>query len=199
MLKLTLDWNCVIEVEEARPQCSDVLDLVALHRGGELEVSLLAASASENTKSRRFPGNAGLFRDRITALGWDDLPLVPMPAVFGLSYFDFCYWVGDGDAFDHDMDALWRIIAPRVQRKPADHLGDGVNLDDETVQSEGLSKWRNTWCDVISAYSHIHEGRDVFVTNNTKDFQRNADALAELGMKQICRPMDASNLISKLF
>ena len=41
----------------------------------------------------------------------------------------------------------------------------------KSSQKEALSKWRNVWCDVISAYSHIHDSRDIFVTNNTKDFE----------------------------
>ncbi len=122
-MKLTLDWNCVIEVEENRPQASYVSGLVNAHRNGEFEVALLAASASENTKSKLFPGNAGIFKKRIKQLGWDDLPLVPMPAIFGLSYWDFSFVIGDGDIFERDRDALWQIIAPKIPRKPSNLLG----------------------------------------------------------------------------
>ena len=190
-MKLTLDWNCVIEVEEDRPQAGYVKDLIRGHRQGQFEVALLAASASENAKSKRFPGNASLFVERVSALGWRDLPLVPMPAVIGLSYFDFCYYVGDADKFKHDMDALWQAIAPKVPRRPTDHLPKGIALSDDAIQSEHLWKWRNTWCDVVSAYSHIHDGRDIFVTNNTRDFQNNADKLSTLGMRCITSPMEA--------
>lgn len=197
-MKLTFDWNCIIEVEEHRPQANYINDLVHLHRQGKFEVALLAASASENSKSRRFPGNAGLFRERVSALGWQDLPLVPMPGVFGLSYWDFCYFVDDGGKFERDMDAIWNAIAQKVARKPAQHLPDGQQMTDDAIQSEALSKWRNTWCDVISAYSHIHECRDVFVTNNTRDFQSNAEKLSLLGMKHIATPADALDTVAKI-
>lgn len=105
-MKLTLDWNCVIEVEENRPQATSVRDLISRHRKGQFEVALLAASASENSKSKRFPGNATLFVERVSALGWSDLPLVLMPGILGLSYFDFCFCVGDAEKFQSDMDAL---------------------------------------------------------------------------------------------
>ncbi|WP_324754844.1 hypothetical protein [Roseovarius sp. Pro17] len=187
-MRLTLDWNCVIEVEEDRPQAAYVRDLINCHRQGQFEVAFLAASASENSKSKRFPGSANLFKDRISALGWQDLPLVPMPGIFGLSYWDFCYNVGDSDRFEHDMDALWSAIAPKVPRKPSEHLPTGAVLTDDVIQSEPLSKWRNTWCDVISAYSHIHDRRDVFVTNNTRDFQKNSKMLSQLGLKHIYTP-----------
>ena len=197
-MKLTLDWNCVIEVEEGRSQASCVTDLVNAHRNGELEVALLAASASENTKSKLFPGNSGVFKRRVAQLGWDDLPLVPMPGIYGLSYWDFCFYVGDGEDFKRDMDALWQIIAPKMQSNPSDHLADVQTLDDNWIQSEALSKWRNAWCDVVSAYSHIHAGRDIFVTNNTRDFQKNADALALQGMENISTPAETRSLMEKL-
>lgn len=197
-MKLTLDWNCVIEVEEDRPQASCVVDLVNAHRKGELEVALLAASASENTKSMLFPGNAGVFKMRVAQLGWDDLPLVPMPGIIGLSYWGFCFVVVDREAFERDMEALWQVIAPNVLRKPTDHLTDGQTLDDNSIQSNALSKWRNTWCDVISAYSHIHAARNIFVTNNTRDFQNNAPALSSLGMKHISSPAETRHLLEAL-
>lgn len=175
-----------------------MIDLVNRHRQGQFEVALLAASASENSKSKRFPGNANLFKDRVSALGWNDLPLVPMPGIFGLSYWDFCYIVGDGNKFKRDMDALWCVIAPKVPRSPSEHLPTGVSLTDGAIQSEELSKWRNAWCDVISAYSHIHDDRDVFVTNNTRDFQGNSEALSRLGMKHIFTPAETLSGLAKL-
>lgn len=197
-MKLTLDWNCVIEVEEGRNQAGRVIDLVNRHRLGQFEVALLAASASENARSKRFPGNANLFKDRVSAMGWDDLPLVPMPCVYDLSYWDLCYFPDDGDKFNRDMDALWDVIAPKVPRSPAEHLPTGVSLTDGAIQSEQLSKWRNAWCDVISAYSHIHDDRDVFVTNNTRDFQVNSEALSRLGMKHIFTPAETLTGLAKL-
>lgn len=197
-MKLTLDWNCVIEVEEGRPQAEHVASLINYHRKGHFEVALLAASASENTRSKIFPGNAHLFVERIAALGWQDLPLVPMPGVIGLSYWSHCYYVEDGDKFEQDMDALWQAIAPMIPRRPSEHLPEGVKLTDDAIQSIALSKWRNTWCDVVSAYSHIHAARDIFVTNNTKDFHKNADKLSRLGMKQICTPAETISVIAKI-
>jgi len=179
-------------------QASFVIDLVGAHRRGDYEVALLAASASENSKSKHFPGNARFFKERVGKLGWDDLPIVPMPAVHGLSYWDFCFYVGDGEAFERDMDALWQAIAPKIPRNPSDYLSDGQKLNDGAIQSEPLAKWRNTWCDVVSAYSHIHAKRDVFVTNNTRDFQRNSQALADLGMQHISSPETTRDLLERL-
>lgn len=197
-MKLTLDWNCVIDVEQGGPQAAHVLELVEASRAGGFEVALLATSASENSRSKRFPGNAGLFKERVSALGWEDLPIVRMPGIIGLSYWDFCYYVEDGDKFDQEVEALWQVISPNVARDWLVHLPAGKAPSDGAIQSEELAKWRNAWCDVMSAYSHIHEGRDIFVTNNTKDFQRNSERLAKLGMKHISSPDETFGLLQRL-
>lgn len=189
-MKLTLDWNCVIEVEEQRSQAFAVMDLIDRHRKGQFEVALLAASASENNRFRRLPESAAIFNERVEALGWEDLPLILVPGIFGLSYFDRSFFVDDGEKFKDDMAKLWLAIAPNVKSDPCCHLPTGVNLTDEAIQSKDLAKWRNAWCDVISAYSHIHAKRDVFVTRNTSDFQKNSEALGKLGMEYIFEPAD---------
>lgn len=200
-MRITFDWNCIIEVEEGRQQAGSVQELIKQHRLANIEVALLAASASENTPStallegRRFPGTALLFTERVERLGWGDLPIVPMPCIFDLSFFDFCYQVGDGEAYERDMKALWEVIAPNVFFEPEDFLQPDQKMDDEMIQSAQLAKWRNTWCDVTSAYCHIEAGRDVFVTLNTKDFQKKWEALAKLGMTDICDP---DELVSRL-
>ena len=188
VVKFTFDWNCVIAVENGQPEAPDLQALVELHRERRIEVALLAASASENTRSRIFPGSARLFEERRSSIGWDDLPLVLMPAARGLSYFDYSYIVGDADTFNSDVDALWRVLATRVERNPLRHLPGDLRWDDAAIQSTHLSKWRNAWCDVMSAYSHIRAGRDVFVTLNTKHFQKNSEKLRNIGMRCIAAP-----------
>lgn len=194
-VKLSLDWNCVIEVEDDRAQAKDVVELIRLHRRGDIEVALLAASASENTKSQEFPKNATLFRDRIAKLGWESLPLVPMPCVIGLTYIGCTYIVKDAAEYKALVDALRSVIAPNLARRPHEYLGNGQTLDDGTIGSRELQRWRNYWCDVHSAYSHIKAGRDVFVTCNTRDFQKHRSKLAQLGMGCIVTPEEAVKLM----
>lgn len=197
-MKLTFDWNCVIEVENDQPQANAVSDLVAAHRKGELKVAVLAASASENTKSKEMPQTATHFQDRLDNLGWSDLPLVPVPCVIGLIFIGSSFPIDDGPKFERKIDELWQIIAPSIPREPKDNFPDAMSIDDNWLQSKALSKWRNAWCDVISAYSHIHAKRDIFVTNNLKDFQKHSRKLASLGMKHISSADNTVSLITSL-
>ncbi len=194
-MKITFDWNCLIEVEEGREQAAFVSALIEAHRKGAVEVGLLAVSASENLKSKKFPGAAKLFRQRVNDLGWSDIPIVLAPSVHGMTFIGLTFIVGDADKFKADVQALWAVIAPNIPRRHSDYLQAGQRVSDEIFWSENSSKWRNAWCDVYSAYSHIKAKRDVFVTLNTRDFQKNADKLAKLGMMQICDPKDALRIL----
>lgn len=79
-------------LKKSQPQAPFILEHVSGHRNGEFEVALLAASASENDFSKQLPGNGKLFKQRIEKLVWSDLPIVLMPTIVGLSYFEFSFW-----------------------------------------------------------------------------------------------------------
>ena len=194
MRTFTLDWNCLIEVEENRPEAEDVCRLIELHRASRCNVGLLATSASENNRSRRFPGNAKHFKDRVALLGFSDLPIVLAPSVFGLTYFDWSFRV-DEEEYNTLVPLLWAAMFPDYDRDAKSHLKCGQILDDATIQSEQLADWRNRWCDVMSAYSHIHATRDVFVTLNTRDFQRRSHELAKIGIEKILKPSECFALL----
>ena len=56
--------------------------------------------------------------------------------------------------------------------------------------------WRNAKCDVLALWSHIHHGREVFVTADGNFHARTKKpALVALGAGEICRPMDAVALV----
>ncbi len=48
MLTFTLDTNCIIAVEDERPEAEHIRKLAEAHSQGVADVSLVAMSASEN-------------------------------------------------------------------------------------------------------------------------------------------------------
>jgi hypothetical protein len=194
MTSFSADWNCVIEVEADGEHAGQVRRLIELHRSGACEVFVLATSASENLRgSRTLPGSYALFRNRLEALGWGDLSAIPTLLTVGLTFLGSSKLAGDHD--DTLIDELWQIIAPNIERDPHRHRQPLLVSDENWIASRDLAKWRNTWCDVHSAHSHISAGRDVFVTTNTTDFQRHADSLALLGLRRIALPKEAVALV----
>ena len=184
MRSYTLDWNCVIAVESSESHGSCVLELVEKHRAGDIDVAITTVSAAENLAgSRVFPASAKEFNRRIANLGWGDLPLELGPAVISLSYIGMSKIVSS--SFTDEINKIWSILAPNVQRA----LPKG--LSQEELWSKKYSKWRNAWCDVHTLWTHISSGRDVFISLNTNDFQRNAIELRKVGLNQVQTPCEA--------
>lgn len=187
---LSLDWNCIIEVEEERAEARAVRTLAEAHRHGDAEVALLATSASENMKgSRRFPGSYTAFMTRVAGIGFDDLPVLLTPGVWSLTYWDRSYYV-DRDAYHRLRAAVWPILSDLSPDWKA-HARD-VGAPQADIGDPALATWRNAWCDMHSLICHIDHGRDWFVTLNTRDFQDNAAALAPLGAGEMLTPAQAA-------
>lgn len=192
VLSFSLDWNCILAVENNESAAASVLTLVEAHRNGFAHVALLATSASENLRDKTFPGSYELFDRRVAKLGLADLPVLLTPGVFGLTYWDRSYYV-DENTYEPQRDAIWNAIHPSVplelELPPDDHQAQ------QELWAARQQKWRNAWCDVNSIITHIDQQRDVFVTSNTRDFQRNSSLLSSLGAAKIVVPDEAALLL----
>ncbi len=192
MQTFTLDWKGIIALENGEPEGESVAKLVAAHQNDGCEVALLATSASENMKGTRgFPASFKEFRNRIEKLGLSTLPVLTTPGVFGLTFFDHCFFV-NGDEYEQLRGSIWSIIAPHI---PSDFrkFARDQKIENNEIADIALATWRNAWCDVHSLYCHIHHKQDVFVTTNTKDFQKHQQKLSELGVDDIRLPSECGD------
>ena len=192
MPTFSLDWNCAISVENGEASSSDILQLVSAHKQKRVDVAVLQTSASENMKgSRSFPSSYINFEKRLSALGWTDLPRVPTPGVWGLTFWDQCFYV-DEVQYGSRISAIWSGVFPNIPQDFGAYLAQRGFSANMNLSSAPASKWRNAWCDVHSAYSHLHAGRDYFVSLNTNDFK--GPAVAALGLRALT-PTEAIALV----
>lgn len=184
MKSYTFDWNCVIAVEEDQPQAPFVRELVELHRAKRINVGITTVSASETLRgSKSLPASGALFHARLHALGWGDLDQILGPAVPGLAYIGLCHIVND--SFEAEVSSIWNVVGGNVSETLPEQLSEAE------LQGPAYKKWRNVWCDVHTLWTHIDADRDVFVTSNTKDFQKNEAALRKLGLRAVMTPEEA--------
>ncbi|WP_132693091.1 hypothetical protein [Rhodovulum steppense] len=185
MKKLTLDWNCVLAVENGEVQGRHLEELVTLHRAGQVQTALLQTSASENMRGTRgFPGSYDLFEGRLEKLGWEDLPRLPTPGVWGLTFWDRFYWV-DQEVYERLTEELWHIMFPNLQFFVEEWSAKNGEPSGDDFAGPEFARFRNAWCDVHSAYCHIEENRDLFISMNTRDFQTNGQSLRALGLMAV--------------
>ncbi|WKE70580.1 hypothetical protein [Streptomyces sp. WP-1] len=188
MLSFTLDTNCLIAVEEKRPEAAAVRELVAQQRASRAAVRLVATMAAENQRDGTVLDNFSHFQRRISKLGLGGLEILAPVAVCDLTYFDWC--VLAHDEAEAEAIRLHKVLFPT---SPFGYL-DAVpgNLGEETRQL-AERKWRNQQLDVLVLHTHIMAKADVFVTSDRNFLkQSKRQRLAELGARMILTPADAA-------
>lgn len=191
----TLEWNAVTTLEdESREGRSDLIELVKLH-GKKIDLGIVTTAASENTKENRtFPKTAKEFDLRLQEVGLGHLTRVLTMCCYDLTYWGYCRLARDEDLIR--VDGLWRIIKPKgIARHHRDFAIEKGIQPDADLWSPEYYRWRNKWCDVYSIDAHIAAKRDVFATDDFKNFKGDARSQLEaLGVGHICRYSEALKL-----
>ena len=163
MLKLTLDTNCIIDVDERRDGFEVVMALAAAHVEGRVDVALVCSGAHERQKGGGYLESFSLFTSRVHSLGFPDLPVLP-----SIMHWDISFW-GHGILADEAMKAreelIFKVMFPNVSFEwPRYAEAKGVPSTD--TSSAHFQRWRNRLCDVQAFWSHDHVKRDIFVTRD---------------------------------
>src|SRR5258708_2584185 len=151
-MRFTLDTNCIIDVEEDRPSAPFVRELVSLNGKREIIVALSAIGASERQRAGGYAQNFSEFQEKLKAVGFESLELLPHLMYFDVTFFDYCIW-GDNDALERDIH---NVLFPKIEFLWADY----AKARDLPIDS--LDKnWRNAKCDVLALWCHVKHGGGV--------------------------------------
>jgi hypothetical protein len=184
MHSVTLDTNCLIDVEQGGKHARAILALVARHRAGVIDLRLPAISASERQPGGRHLANFTEFQARVDAAGLGGLRLIEPLAYTDMTFWDSCV-LGD-DATAALERRIHEVLFPGIQFLYTDYCR-ARGLDPEVAPPEG--KWRNAKCDVLVAWSHIHHGGEILVTNDSRFHKATKKPLlTALGIGTILRP-----------
>jgi hypothetical protein len=195
MLAFTLDTNCVIALDENRSAAPAIRRLAEAHATGNANVAVVAIMASEKQRAGGYIESFEVFERRLETLGISHLGLsLPM------FYWDITFW-GRHFWSDCGMQALerqiHRVLFPRVEFIWQDYCrSHGLDPATSPAASPPGHPWRNAKCDVQAIWSHVHHGRDVFVTTDS-NFHKSTKkpVLLSLGAGRIERPQGAVALL----
>lgn len=187
-VRVTLDTNCLIDLEVESVRTNAVHGLVQRFRNSEFQLCIPAISASERTESGRYLLSIADFEDRLARLGLQRAEhLLPM------LYLDVCF-PDHGLLSDVAMLTLERklhqVLHPTVAFEYQEYCVER-GLDPNAVPSD--RKWRNAKCDVQVAWAHIWHGADVLVTADGNFLKpTKLPKLLALGAKRISLPQNFS-------
>ena len=188
-LSFTLDTNCLIDLDEDRPNAAYVRQLIAAHPD-RANVAYVAISASEKQKQGGQLELFGQFTDRLKRLGIAHLHEAMPLLYFDVGYMDHALWAGP-DEIDLDR-RIHELLFPDLPQDWPDFVkAQGLTEDSRPYGT----KWHNAKCDVQALWSHINEGRDVFVTSDTNFLGAKREPLIALGARRILTPREAADLL----
>jgi hypothetical protein len=188
MLKLTLDTNCIVALDENRePAANSLRRLLAAHTAGTAQLRLVANSASERQRTGPYLENFSQFQQRLADLHLDHLEILRPPATLDVAYLDQMVLLGDDELL-----LLERIHTALFPTHPF-KLQNAINAAPPGSDPEAIErKWRNRRLDAEAMWCHIHYEGDVFVTTDDNFFKETKKPqLAALGAPLIFTPSQA--------
>lgn len=190
LIAFTLDTNCLIDVDEARPTASAVLAVLQASREGRAIVAMAASSASERQQNCDFLQSINVFRDRMSRLGFGDVELLPGILRCGIGFLD------NGLLADDEMCArevqIFSTLFPTHAVEWAAYAAQ-KGVDPEARDAPHYLKWRNKILDAQAYWAHEHHNRNVFVTSDN-NFRR-LNGAAGFPDANVLEPEDAAALV----
>lgn len=179
---LTMDTNCVIDIEDDRTDAVYAQALLRAHDEGRAKVAIVAIAASENAQpGRTQPATFSEFEGRLAALGLTRLELLLPVGVWDVTFWGQCLW--GSPEIDAQLAAIHQVLFPNFSM-------DRTVYADDPVQ---YRRWKSRLCDVLTFWAHVNNGRDIFVTNDGEFHkQTKCPRLEELGSCKILHPHEAA-------
>lgn len=98
-----MDTNCIIDVEDERPNAPLVRELVGLHGLNGINVAVSAIGASERQRAGGYAKDFSEFRAKLAAVDFGSLELLPPPGYWDLCFWDYFVWADEKDTLERQI------------------------------------------------------------------------------------------------
>jgi hypothetical protein len=186
-MRFTLDTNCIIDVEDQRPNGPFIQDLVKLHGVGDTNVAVSAIGASERLRAGGYAQTFDEFRAKLERAGFGAVEILLPILYWGIGFWGHGLWADENDPLERQIHD---VLFPRIEFAWPDYANAHrlpLDASDKT--------WRNAKCDVLGMWCHIKHRGDAFVTSD-ENFHATTKRgpLQHLGVGRVLYPRDAFEL-----
>jgi hypothetical protein len=194
MHRVTLDTNCLIDLEQENERSETVRDLIARHARSSIELRIPAIAASERQQGGTYFQNFSEFTARLERLGLNGIPILPPMLYLGVAFLGQALLAGE-PMIDLERQ-IHEILHPEIV---FDYIGYCASRGIDPNAKPLDRKWLNAKCDVQIVWSHIHHGGGTLVTND-ENFIKSTKLprLMLLGAGAIVRTAEASSHLDRL-
>ena len=187
--RFTIDTNCIVDVEERRPNAKHIEALRDLHLSKKIELAVVGIAASERQKHGPPLRNINDFLERLARLQLDELTILKPIGVWDLTFWDWSVWSGP-ELQDRQRELHSVLFPNEIFDHTAYCESKGIAVGEVIDQ-----KWRNRKCDVLTLLAHIMAGHEFFVTGDRNFLKASKKAALEnLGAKKILRPEEIEDI-----
>jgi len=182
-VNVTIDANCIIDIEENKPVTPYLRMLIDLHEGGKISLRVVALGISERKPDGIYAFDFNEFRDKITAMGLGDVDILKPICHVGITFFDWCLAAGV-----HMVELerkIQKVLFPDIEYT-YENFCRKRDLDPNSVVMDW--RWMKAKCDVLMMWSHIWYGSGIYVTSDEELHKYKKSALIALGAGEINRP-----------
>lgn len=192
MVNVTLDTNCIIDIEEDREDAIYLKQLCKWHCN-KINLRVVAISISERLPGGRIAKTFKEYKERLKNIGLGNIEILKPMANFSLSFWDWCVY-GDGmESFDKQLHG---ILFPDIEFGYKEHcLKNNISPFESSIDWQ----WLNAKSAVQLILSHIHNGGGIFVTSDS-NFHKvsKKECLIPLGAGDILTPKEALDKVACL-
>jgi hypothetical protein len=187
MVNVTLDMNCIIDLENGQGAATHVKSLIKTHEEKKIKLRVVAISASEKKRDGTYASNFSEFKNRIAAIGLGATEVLKPLGYFDITYYDWCVAVdGENGPMVNLERKVHETLFPEIQFSYQEFCKKSrIDINAQPIDH----RWRNAKCDVLSLWCHIYYGSGIFVTEDN-NFRRpmKKRPLMALGAGEILRP-----------
>ena len=165
-MNVTLDTNCIIALEENRPEAQDLRRIVHSATEQKLRLRVVAISASERQPDGEYSESFRDFKAKIAVVGLEDVEILLPPCIWGVTYWDDCIW--GSEQFTEEAERIHEILFPNSPFEYEDYCRHfGLDLAAPSADR----KWQNHVIDTWALWTHLHNGV-ALLSHPTRTFTR---------------------------
>jgi len=174
--RLVLDTNCLIDLEEGRPDAVHVRVLINAARSKLVQLAVAAISASENQRGGEPIQDYADFEAWLARLDLGDVQQLLPLATWDVGFWDHMLW--NFEELDAEAEKIRATLFPNDTPAP-------------NLQGAEGRKWRNRHCDAMLVWCCIHHGWRTLITND-RNFHSRQPELERLGLGAVLTPEQAA-------
>lgn len=193
---VTLDLNCIVDLEEHRePFANDIRALIAHCRANGIKITMYTFVVLENARLGAETQVIGDISTRLAALELEDIEMMG-PQTLGFKHEggtifsvelerQFHLWVHQ--ILFPEIDYFWQDYTQRSAAKQGT-IWDNLSQEEQIRLDR---KWNNAKSDVLSLIAHLASGNGLFVTRDDRLIRRQTLLRKRIPDIKIVEPKDA--------